>query len=326
LNVGPNVFDVASPDSTGQPQLRSGSNSRRPLDEMDPIAAALAELKGVTKQSSVRMSADRYHGIATPAPGAQIQHNSTISAAQRGTPPPGYHDTGSKRLDAPQPAHTSAQMQAATRKYAGQNADMYGSNARPSTSGGMPHSTSPMPLRSASPRPGMHPQHSQQPAASFGRASPNPYASQNQGSAGRSRQGMIPQGQPSPQKQQNYGSYSRHNSPREITPQAQYARQDRPQSSGGMAVQLAQPGQLAQVGGSGPRGRDGRPVSYYGGAGGGSAGPVVQHPGDGMVQNRVRSKSLATDRQFTRDGREILYFGKFLALWRLQILALHRQY
>ena len=45
----------------------------------------------------------------------------------------------------------------------------------------------------------------------------------------------------------------------------------------------------------------GRPVSYYGGAGGGYAP---------QNQNRERSKSLAAPGQFTRNGTPILYHGK----------------
>ena len=116
LNVGNNVFDVASPDSRRQ-GASSAMNS--PNKELDPIAQALADLKGITKQSSTRVSADRYHGIATPAPAMAtppIQQND-VAAAQRGTPPPSYHDPQPvKRLDLPQPAFTSKQMQQTTRK------------------------------------------------------------------------------------------------------------------------------------------------------------------------------------------------------------------
>lgn len=83
LNVGPNVFDVASPDGH-----RQKSPSKASTQDLDPIAQALADLKGVGKQSSVRMSADRYAGVATPGPGM----TNDIAAAQRGTPPPSYHD------------------------------------------------------------------------------------------------------------------------------------------------------------------------------------------------------------------------------------------
>ena len=165
LNVGPNVFDVASPDSHRKPQPSAPQS--QPY-ELDPIAQALEELKGVSKQSSVRMSADRYHGIATPAPPgtpgtpAALQNNSNVIAAQRGTPPPSYHDQQSiKRLDLPQPAFTSKQMQQTTRKYTSQNNDMYGSASKPGTRGGgtsgdmPPRATSPLPMRSTSPRPGL---------------------------------------------------------------------------------------------------------------------------------------------------------------------------
>ncbi|KAF2828445.1 hypothetical protein CC86DRAFT_346674 [Ophiobolus disseminans] len=97
LNVGNNVFDVASPDKKRQ------SKQTEPQEELDPIAQALEELKGVTKQTSLRVSADRYHGLATPQPpptpavGANLPGgaptplaNVAMNAAKRGTPPPSY--------------------------------------------------------------------------------------------------------------------------------------------------------------------------------------------------------------------------------------------
>ena len=290
LNVGNNVFDVASPDSD--------RNKSRPKDlnppgkELDPIAAALAELKGVNKQSSQRVSADRYAGVATPGPSSMSSTQSgDIQAAQRGTPPPSYHDQPVSRLGAPQPAFTSAQMQSTTRKYVGQNQDMYGSS-RPGTRGSgseMPRAASPRPMRSTSPRPGY--QGHGQPGHTRS-ASPNPY-----GSGGRPRQ--TPTGSPAKQ------SYSRHNSPNDVgrapSPQPQYSRQERPNSSAGMAMQLSNGDGI----GAGRRNRsgDGRPMSYYGGQ------PPVRDQGAG----RTRSKSVSNAQKYTQDGRPILHFGKFLS-------------
>ena len=287
LNVGPNVFDVASPDSNRKKVAPKNMSS--PVKELDPIAAALAELKGVNKQSSVRMSADRYAGVATPAPSsASGTQNADIRAAQRGTPPPSYHDQPISRLGAPQPAFTSKDMQSTTRKYVGQTQDMYGSS-RPSTRGNgseMPRATSPRPMRSTSPRPG----YQGQGQASYSRsASPNPH---NNG--GRPRQTPNT----SPVKQ----NYSRHNSPNDVgrapSPQPQYGRQERPQSSGGMAMQLSN-GDV----GAGQRtrgGNSGRPMSYYGGQ------PAQQDLG----APRSRSKSVADGQKYTQDGRPILHYGE----------------
>lgn len=249
------------------------------------MAAALAELRGVNKQSSVRMSADRYAGVATPGPpSATSMQSSDVQAAQQGTPPPSYHDQPVRRLDAPQPAFTSAQMQSTTRKYERQSQDIYGSS-RPGTRGSgseMPRATSPRPMRSASPRPGYQSQHQQSnPRAT----SPAPY---NNG--GRSRQSPNT----SPAKQ----AYSRHNSPNDVgrvpSPQPQYARQERPNSSAGMAIQLSNGDVQGARGGNGAR-----PTSYYGGQ------PPVQDHGAG----RTRSKSVADGRKFTQEGRPILHFG-----------------
>ena len=289
LNVGPNVFDVASPDKRTQKLARRGVGS--PTKELDPIAAALEELKGVNKQSSVRMSADRYAGVATPGPSsATSMHNSDTAAAQRGTPPPSYHDQPMNRLGAPQPAFTSAQMQQTTRKYVNQTQDLYGSS-RPNTRGGgsdVPRATSPRPMRSTSPRPGYQGRENQGlPRA----ASPNPYG------AGRPRQ--------TPNTSPSRPGYSQHNSPNDSgrvpSPQPQFARQERPHSSADMAIQLSEgpsgPGQRSR-GGNG-----GRPMSYYGGQ------PPQQQVLDPNA-GRSRSKSMADGRKYTADGRPILHFGK----------------
>ncbi|KAI4134857.1 MAG: hypothetical protein LQ347_001181 [Umbilicaria vellea] len=328
LNVGNNVFDVASPDNRGK-AVPAGS-ARSYQEELDPIAQALAELKGVTKQSSVRMSADRYHGLSTPAPGAgpsvnnmnnnNNNNNNTFSAAQRGTPPPSYNEQAKvKRLDLPQPAFTSAQMQQTTRKYMGQNQEMYGAGSRPGTKGSghhdMPRATSPAVPRSVSPRPAIYGAPGGHSARSV---SPNPYATT---SAMRPRQSQSA----SPIKH-TYGneSYtSRHASPndirRAVSPQPHYTA--RPGSSGAMALQLA-PGQGGQddiYGGSQrARGAMGgqRPTSYYGGAG------AVAAAGGGQetrADPRVRSKSAADGRQFTRDGRPILHFARALYMYHAAI-------
>ena len=284
LNVGPNVFDVAPPDSN--PSKMTSKSLGSPSKELDPMAAALAELKGVNKESSVRMSADRYAGVATPGPSSVTSmQSSDIKSAQRGTPPPSYSDQSIRRLDAPQPAFTSAQMQSTTRKYVGQTQEMYGSS-RPGIRNGVSEvsrATSPRPVRATSPRTGNQ---NHEPSTFPRNASPSPYKN-----GGRPRQ--SPNG--SPMKQ----SYSRHNSPNDIgrvpSPQPQFARHERPQSSGGMAVQISK-GESPRA----QRSNGGRPTSYY------NAQPLPQEHG-----GRIRSKSAADGRKFTQDGRPILQFGKW---------------
>jgi Fes/CIP4, and EFC/F-BAR homology domain len=115
LNVGNNVFDVASPDShDSTPKAsqnltnnRRGPFSSRPTPStdlsMDPIAQALADLKTnstsfPSKQASTRVHVDRYHGVRTPAPDqdpqerpALISAESRLKLEQQGrTPPPAY--------------------------------------------------------------------------------------------------------------------------------------------------------------------------------------------------------------------------------------------
>ena len=340
LNIGPNVFDVASPDAHKNKPLPHGMGS--PGKELDPIAQALAELQGVTKEPFARVTADRYHGVATPAPNVDLNtppispQRTAVSAAQRGTPPPSYNDQPVKRLDLPQPAFTSAQMQQTTRKYVGQTQNMYGANSgtssRPGTRGSandIPRSTSPLPMRSVSPKPGYsaaQPMRSVSPRPGYNNAqqgqgqanytrsaSPNPY--------GGGAQPRQPQN-PSPTKQgysnsSANGNYSHHTSPNDVrraaSPQPQFARQERPSSSGGMALQLAGEQQQggAYGGSQGRRGTAGaaRPMSYYAGPGPGMDGGRVAIS---EVPARVRSKSVVDARQYTKDGRPILQFGEFL--------------
>ena len=312
LNVGNNVFDVATPDRKG----KTAQNSSQAEEDLDPIAQALAELKGVTKQSSSRISADKYHGVPTPAPGstpnsrpggAQMA-NGALMAGMRGTPPPSY-DQPVERLGLPQPAFTSKAMQQTRQKYVDQTQNMFNSQGRPDSQGGygsrpgtrgndMPRATSPAPPRSASPRPGMQVDTRQ----AYRSASPNPY-----GGSQRSRAQTM-----SIQKRGSDQGYYRHNSPndvvRAVSP-APFRDQERPSSSHvsndmSMQLQLApspDDGYGSQKGRGGGRQGTGnsRPMSYYGGQGG----------QQGSGASRQRSKSVAEVRQFTRDGRPILHFG-----------------
>ncbi len=200
LNVGQNVFPVATPDSR-----KNTNDSGTPKEELDPIALALAELKGVAgnKQSAGRISADHYHGIITPAPDRAADRaidrpqphafsrsvpapktSSDVAAAIRGTPPPSY-DQQIQRLGVPPPAVTSKAMQESSRKYTEQTREMFkpsrpgtgtyaSTPARPTTRGtDMPRAASPAAPRAASPQPRMHIDTRQQPRST----SPNPYSS-----------------------------------------------------------------------------------------------------------------------------------------------------
>ncbi|KAH6616633.1 hypothetical protein C7974DRAFT_48576 [Boeremia exigua] len=188
LNVGNNTFDVASPDKKKQEQQR-----QEPADEIDPIAAALEELRGVTKQSTLRVSADKFAGLATPQPpptpavGSKLPGgtptpltNVNLNAAKRGTPPPSYEQPPMSRLGAPKPAHTARQMQKTTEMYVNQKANVFNGNAasRPPTRGSTQQepqrATSPAPNRATSPRPSLYtaPQRSSQAQAP---ASPTAY-------------------------------------------------------------------------------------------------------------------------------------------------------
>lgn len=136
LGVGQNVLPVTTPDT------RSGAaaTQSKPV-EADPIAIALAELKDVHlgKQSSVRMSADHYHGIASPNPGAEAAvlrsskgpASHDAASVTRGTPPPSYQQQPKvTRLGVPPPAVTSKAMKEASKKMASQTRSVYGDNGR----------------------------------------------------------------------------------------------------------------------------------------------------------------------------------------------------
>ncbi|KAK4099411.1 hypothetical protein N658DRAFT_429942 [Parathielavia hyrcaniae] len=198
LNVGQNVFPVETPD-----RQRQAAAPATPED--DPIALALAELKGVTigKNSGMRMSADHYHGIATPAPGASSSrsmpgsaNNSVIAAAMRGTPPPSYdQQIQVQRLGVPPPAVTSKAMKESSHKFQQQTRSLFSAStdrpgsgggyggSRPGTSRGsssdIPRAVSPAPQRSVSPRPGSRATASPHPFSS----SASSYSSNNNGAA-----------------------------------------------------------------------------------------------------------------------------------------------
>ncbi|PWY92620.1 SH3 protein [Aspergillus heteromorphus CBS 117.55] len=332
LNVGNNVFDVESPDKDS----KKGSQAQVAQEgELDPIARALADLKGAGKQSATRVSADRYHGIATPVP-------SVPTPGSVATPPPAYNDTSLKRLDAPQPAFTSAQMQKTTQRYTGQTQSrMRGSSKPPSMSSRtsaqsqeIPRARSPAPGRSASPhvsprvdtRMGqysraaspspstyqsnsMNNRYSQSPTVSTPPQRPMDTASRR-GSANTMPRAVSPQPQyrqsptmapravspQPPQFRQPQASM-----PRAVSPQPQFRQQARPSSAGGMELQLS--GQPDMYSGSrdsyGSRRGSGRPMSYY--------------DDSASVRSRSRSRTVAVadpGRQFSRDGRPILHFAR----------------
>jgi hypothetical protein len=298
LNIGNNVFDVATPDA----RKRSVAATEEPTGDLDPIAQALAELKGVRKQASTRVSADRYAGMSTPVPGAgraspsPLIANSDARAGQRGTPPPSY-DQPMRRLGAPQPAFTSKQMQQTTASYMTQKRDMFNApprntpsqmGSRPASRGGDPRasgemmrSASPAPLRTSSPAPPRA--ISPRPSTGYDRrsqpmpqgqdyrsTSPNPYGGAPPGSMSAGR----PRAQSSSPIKQHQGpgynaAYASHGNspvsamPRSASPNPQFrgsGQSSRPTSSRGDPAAMAM--QLA------PAGDQGYPPSSRGAPGG----------------------------------------------------------
>jgi hypothetical protein len=337
LNVGNNVFDVASPDSQTTPKAltRKGFSAPSASDDlsMDPIAQALADLKSgagsssMNKQASMRVQADRYHGVATPAPDAQAMGrpgvisaaSSERLAAQRGTPPPAYEGGrggGTPALGVPQPAFTSKEMRSRTENwgtgsaYGGSNASGRGSQQqnRPTTNGGtrsrspgpgmgMPRAASPQPMRARSPAPG----------ADMRARSPG-----LGGLVGTQFSAMRAKS-PAPQGQDQYRAASPNPYARAPVPRGQVQRR---QNSGGMEMQLSS-SEVQRYGGGGDQygsGRSrqgmmgdggGRPRSAYGGE------PYMNGSGPrgGMdpQMRRERSKSMAAPMQ----QKPMLHYGKF---------------
>ncbi|KAI9792031.1 MAG: hypothetical protein M1833_001280 [Piccolia ochrophora] len=318
LNVGNNVFDVASPDGK---QQNAPSPTRAPQQDDDPIAAALAELKGVTKNSSVRMSADRYHGLQTPAPGtpgmSTPMANGALAAAQRGTPPPSY-DQPAKRLEMPQPAFTSAQMQQTRQRYVDQRQSVFGGNAsgqdsprgephhhrtgsqpRSAARGGqdVPRALSPAPPRSTSPRPGLHNDQRQD----YHSSSPTPHSARSRprsNTASPAKRGSD-QGSFRTSDQHRPGSSGSHDSQLQLAP-AQGAAPE--ESYGGSQRSRGRPGTNA------------RPTSYYG-----REGPDAYGGPPAQQNSRMRSKSVADGRSYTPEGRPILHYARAMYMYQAAI-------
>ncbi|KAF6815247.1 hypothetical protein CPLU01_14187 [Colletotrichum plurivorum] len=347
LNVGQNVFSVTTPDL----EKRNESAQLLAQSEMDPIALALAELKGagVGKQSSVRVSADRYHGIATPAPSSQQFSRSVppptssgaMVAGLRGTPPPSYDHQIVQRLGVPPQAVTAKAMKETSQRFADQTRSMFNAAGRPGSGGyagspssrpmtrgsDVPRAASPAPLRSVSPRPTSTddfrtmyrslPRSTSPRAASTDdvrerhrTASPSPSSSLGRGSSQMSSTPRRGSEQP------HYRQNSPNNTSRTASPAPQ-RDQMRPGSgyvANEMAVQLASFGEDAY---GSTRGRGGtRPGTSSSNRAMGlyeGGGP----PGQG--ESRQRSKSVADpSRQYTRDGRPILHFVAAKALYMYQ--------
>lgn len=316
LGIGNNVFDVETPHKKPVP-LNGGPPGH------DPIAQALAELKGVTKQASVRASADHHYGMSTPAPGASAYDARGMPAgavptpfANRttgATPPPAYDTPPVSRLGAPQPAHTSREMQRTTERFVNQKRDMFdsGATSRPGSSMGRgvepPRAASPQPPRATSPRPFQNGQ-GQQP---YRAASPNPYGGQPTNRPRAQSTSPIKQQQPGYGSYQGRGSSPGYQAPRAVSPNPAYSRpppatsngaSNRPPSNrepdhGAGAMVLAPAGQD-------PYGsqRGGRPQSQY-------------YPEQGnyctqQLASRTRSQSVGAQRQVTRDGKPILHYCK----------------
>ncbi|KAL1847671.1 formin-binding protein [Diaporthe australafricana] len=328
INIGENVLPVKLPG-------RQKPAPEPEAQDDDPIAQALAELKGVTlgKQSSVRMSADHYHGIATPAPGSQpfsrsvppLAGNSAVASGMRGTPPPSY-DQPVHRLGVPSPACTSKAMKQTSQKYTQQTRSLfsgdrpgsggYRSPSRPPTRGSdMPRAASPAPPRSTSPLPGMNNRS----------ASPNPYAASQRGST-NSRHGSVQM-----DARNSAQGYYRQNTPNDM-PRAASPLPPRGTADYGRPASRAGSSYSAYPGGDMPRGMSPAPTddSYAGSTRGRGGRPgtsqgnramgLYEPPGAMAPASRQRSKSVADGgRQYNQDGRMILHFARAMYMYQAAI-------
>ncbi|KAF2863850.1 hypothetical protein K470DRAFT_261838 [Piedraia hortae CBS 480.64] len=326
LNVGGNVFDVA-PDRRKPVPRKDGQAA-------DPIAQALAELKGVTKQSSVRQSADGHYGMPQ-----SFDRNGPVGtkapSVAGGPPPPAYDSPPVSRLGAPQPAHTSRDMQKTTERFIAQKRDMFNPAAasRPGSSMSRvqqqvprpraaspqpamrpratspqpamrPRAASPQPPRAASPNPGMYndPRHQSQP---YRAASPNPYGG---GSAPRPRAQST-----SPMKPHaNYAGFNSRNAspayhaPRAASPNPAYNRPPAGSVSGGGYRPSSR--QTDAVGGAVVLAPAGDP---YG---------APQQSGYGNQTMSTRGRGASNNqRPMTRDGRPILHFSRAMYMYQAVI-------
>lgn len=238
LNVGNNIFDVASPDGQESTPKASAANRRSQFlpppsnmgeDQMhDPIAQALADLKqssngatGMVKQASTRVAVDRYHGVATPAPeqepstrpGILSAESQARLAAQRGTPPPAYEGRTQSALGVPQPAHTKREMLNRTETWgvgSGVSNPRGSQQSRPGTRDGR-RSPGPGMMRAASPQPqGQYAPRSRSPGPGMIPRAASPQPPQAQYRSRSPAPGMMPratspgpammqQGRPNPQ-------------------------------------------------------------------------------------------------------------------------------
>jgi hypothetical protein len=331
LNIGPNVFDIsqdASRTNKAQPPPPKPSVD----DPYDPLVQALDELNRVTsKVSRSRDSADRHFQIPSPAPPRSPAGRASplppgsvqtpLAAAQRGTPPPSYDSptTARSTLGAPPAAHTSKDMQNTTSRYVNQRRGVFEASPTANRGGGGPQqqqhirATSPAPGR-RSPQPGM-PQQQYRPPSSQGIRPPSSQgfraATAEPGNRARANTG-TPQrpGFGSGSYGQRGGSPGMNGSPGSMGGAPPRARSPQPGWNGPGAGGPSRPASAArgdmalQVSRTGSeygsmQGR-GRPASQYEAA-----------TGAGAVSTRVRSKSVAEARQYTKDGRPILHHGKF---------------
>ena len=191
LNIGNNVLEVNNPDTKAGMRDRGEDKFRSSKDEVDPLVAALEDLKMVSKTPRMSPSKrspqmdnpyavehqhqrteSRMDSAYGNRPASRQDYNSSSSMrsstsqnirqsqtppsrggqvqGQTGSTPPPGHDARRNTLGAPPPAHSAAEMERTRRQYASQVHQVLGGGAPT----GRPATSSQMPPRSTSPRPG----------------------------------------------------------------------------------------------------------------------------------------------------------------------------
>jgi hypothetical protein len=333
LNVGTNVFDISTDTNRKNPPSQQAPRGGGVDDPYDPLVQALDELNRVaSKASKTRDSADRHFQIPSPAPPRSPAGRASplpgaaqtpLSAAQRGTPPPSYDSPMARStLGAPPAAHTSREMQNTTSRYVNQRRGAFES---PTANRGQQQqqqqqqpirAISPSPGR-RSPQPGMQGQQPYRPPSSqgyrptssqgFRGPDPGPGYDRNRprgNTATPQRPGYGASGGPGAYGQRggSPGMNGGGSAPRARSPQPGWngggaggpARPHSSMAGGDMALQVS---------------RAGSPYGSIRSGGGGGGGPY-DAAGVGPVSTRVRSKSVAEARQYSKDGRVILNHGE----------------
>ncbi|KAK9237654.1 hypothetical protein V1525DRAFT_360172 [Lipomyces kononenkoae] len=342
LSVGGNDFDVTSSQIQPKASRGSASPSKSDSDTVDPIAAALAELK-----SPGTKSVEKYNGIGiktanrsnggrrVPSYSAPSSPSASPGVRHNEIPPPSHKTPNSQTsfsvpksssLAAPPQAITAAEMQHATNEYAGRTHEMFQGGASPVYSRPPPESQSRM--RDGRPR-------SRQDQQRGPTSLSSPSQQRHQHTYAEGQDSGSPGGRPpSRQQQPRYRPPSRGDDVyfgRDMSPTPQRRQSPnasimgRPRSAYGYAHESQQQSGRSASASKYRTGYDGSPIQqgisrqqYQPGPGSSS-----QHP---QMYNRQKSKSALDMRPqptelpaYSHDGREVIAYARAMYDYRAAI-------